>query len=186
MLVTFGALNRTSELTAMKATGISLYRIITPVLVVTVLISVGLFAFDETYLPAANRRQEALLSIIKDKPAQTFFRPDRKWISGQTNSAGEPARIFYYQFFDAETNNVFANLTVFEFDPATFTLQRRIFATSAALGSARQQLGLRQRLAAHLLRRNHRQLPALHRLHLPRDPRAAHLLQEGSTSPRRR
>jgi LPS export ABC transporter permease LptG len=130
VLVTFGAFNRTSELTAMKTSGISLYRIITPVLVVTVLISVGLFAFDESYLPSANRRQEALLSIIKDKPAQTFSHPDRQWISGQTNNAGEPARIFYYQRFDAETNK-FANLTVFEFDPAGFTLQRRIFATSA-------------------------------------------------------
>ena len=130
VLVTFGALNRTSELTAMKTSGISLYRIITPVLVVTVLISIGLFAFDESYLPSANRRQEALLSIIKDKPAQTFSRPDRQWISGQTNNAGEPSRIFYYQRFDAETNK-FANLTVFEFDPAGFTLQRRIFATSA-------------------------------------------------------
>jgi len=130
VLVTFVAFNRTSELTAMKTSGISLYRIITPVLVVTVLISVPLFAFDESYLPSANRRQEALLSIIKDKPAQTFSRPDRQWISGQTNNAGEPARIFYYQRFDAETNK-FANLTVFEFDPAGFTLQRRIFATSA-------------------------------------------------------
>ena len=105
VLITFGALNRTSELTAMKSTGISLYRIITPVLFVTLLISAGLFAFDEFYLPAANRRQEALLSIIKDKPAQTFFRPDRQWISGQTNNAGEPARIFYYQYFDAETEH---------------------------------------------------------------------------------
>jgi LPS export ABC transporter permease LptF/LPS export ABC transporter permease LptG len=130
VLVTFGAFNRTSELTAMKTSGLSLYRIITPVLVVTVLISAGLFAFDESYLPTANRRQEALLSIIKDKPAQTFSRPDRQWISGQTNNAGEPARIFYYQRFDAETNK-FANLTVFEFNPAGFTLQRRIFATSA-------------------------------------------------------
>jgi LPS export ABC transporter permease LptG/LPS export ABC transporter permease LptF len=131
VLVTFGSLNRTSELTAMKSSGVSLYRIITPVLFVTLLISAGLFIFDEFYLPAANRRQEALLSIIKDKPAQTFSRPDRKWISGQTNNAGEPARIFYYQYFNPEANK-FANLTVFEFDPATFTLQRRIFAASAS------------------------------------------------------
>jgi len=130
VLVTFGSLSRTSELTAMKSSGISLYRIITPVLVVTVLISAGLFAFDELYLPAANRRQEALLSIIKDKPTQTFSRPDRQWISGQTNNAGEPSRIFYYQYFNAE-KDTFANLTVFEFDPASFTLQRRIFAATA-------------------------------------------------------
>ena len=130
VLVTFGALSRSSEITAMKATGVSLYRIITPVLIVTLLISVGLFAFDEVYLPTANRRQEALLSVIKNKPAQTFLRPDRKWISGQTTASGEPSRIFYYQFFDAD-KNVFANLSVFEFQPNTFVLQRRIFAASA-------------------------------------------------------
>jgi LPS export ABC transporter permease LptG/LPS export ABC transporter permease LptF len=130
VLVTFGTLNRTSELTAMKSSGISLYRIITPVLVVTILISACLFVFDELYLPAANRRQEALLSVIKDKPTQTFSRPDRQWISGQTNNTGEPSRIFYYQYFNAEKDS-FANLTVFEFDPATFSLQRRIFAASA-------------------------------------------------------
>jgi LPS export ABC transporter permease LptG len=114
----------------MKATGISLYRIVTPVLITTILIAGGLFAFDELYLPAANRRQEALRSVIKDKPAQTFLRPDRKWISGQNGPSGTPARIFYYQFFDAN-KNVFANLSVFEFNPATFALERRIFASSA-------------------------------------------------------
>jgi LPS export ABC transporter permease LptF/LPS export ABC transporter permease LptG len=130
VLVTFGALSRSSELTAMKATGISLYRIVTPVLITTLLIAAGLFAFDEFYLPAANRRQEALRSIIKNKPAQTFLRPDRKWISGQAQPTGSPSRVFYYQFFDP-AKNVFANLTVFEFDSASFTLQRRIFASSA-------------------------------------------------------
>ncbi len=139
VLVTFGALARSSEFTAMKAAGVSLYRVITPVLVLTAVIGVSLFAFDEFYLPAANRRQEALRSVIKGKPAQTFLRPDRKWISGQTFAeeglthaarVAEPSRIFYYQFFDPD-RNVFANLTVFEFDPVTFTLQRRIFASSA-------------------------------------------------------
>ena len=129
VLITFGTLSKTSEITAMKATGTSLYRIITPVLVTTLLISIGLFAFDEFYLPAANRRQEALRSVIKDKPARTFLRPDRNWISGQTNNVGDPARIFYYQYFDAN-KNAFANLTVFEFEPNSFILRRRIFAAS--------------------------------------------------------
>jgi LPS export ABC transporter permease LptG/LPS export ABC transporter permease LptF len=130
VLITFGAFSRTSELTAMKATGISLYRIAAPVLVVALALSVALFAFDETYLPGANRRQEALRAEIKGKPAQTFLRPDRKWMSGQTLGNKEPTRIFYYQFFDPD-KNAFANLTVFEFQPGSFTLTRRIFATSA-------------------------------------------------------
>ncbi len=130
VLITFGALSRSSELTAMKAIGVSLYRIVTPILVIAATLSLALFAFDEFYLPTANRRQEALLSAIKGKPSQTFLRPDRQWISGQTNSSGNPKRIFYYQFFDPD-RDVFANLTVFEFQPKTFALTRRLYAGSA-------------------------------------------------------
>ena len=130
VLITFGTLSRTSELTAMKATGISLYRVVAPILVIAAILSATLFIFDEVYLPTANRRQEALLSTIKGKPTQTFLRPDRKWISGQASGSGEPTRIFYYQFFDPD-KDVFANLTVFEFQPGTFALTRRIFAASA-------------------------------------------------------
>jgi LPS export ABC transporter permease LptG len=130
VLITVGAFSRSSELTAMKASGVSLYRLILPLLALAAILAVSLFSFDEFYLPAANRRQEALRSVIKGKPAQTFLRPDRKWISGQQDSVGEPTRIFYYQFFDPD-KDVFANLTVFEFEPNSFHLRRRIFAGAA-------------------------------------------------------
>ncbi len=129
VLVTFGVLNRSSELTAMKATGISLYRVIVPVLVIAAVLALGLFLFDESYLPGANRRQEALLSVIKGRPAQTFLRPDQQWIFGKQEPA-RPGRIYYYQFFDPDHDR-FANLSVFEFDPENFSLTRRIFATTA-------------------------------------------------------
>jgi LPS export ABC transporter permease LptG len=129
VLVTFGVLTKTSELTAMKATGISLYRVMVPIVLVATILGVALFLFDESYLPGANRRQEALLSVIKGRPAQTFLRPDRKWIFGRQDP-GKPGRIFYYQFFDPEQER-FANLTVFEFNPEDFSLSRRIFAANA-------------------------------------------------------
>jgi len=126
VLVTFGVLNRNSEIIAMKATGISLYRLVIPIVSIAATLAVGLFLFDEFYLPQANRRQEALRSTIKGRPPQTFLHPEEKWIFGQPR-AGEPGRIFYYQFFDPDANE-FANLSIFEFDPATFALSRRIFA----------------------------------------------------------
>ena len=129
VLVVFGALNRTNELTAMKATGISLYRIIVPILVIASVLSISLFLFDEVYLPAANRKQEALHNVIKGRPAQTYLRPDRKWMFGM-QEAGKPGHIFYYEFFDPD-NDRFANITVFEFDPTTFSLSRRVFAAGA-------------------------------------------------------
>jgi LPS export ABC transporter permease LptG/LPS export ABC transporter permease LptF len=126
VLVTFGVLNRNSELIAMKATGISLYRLVVPIVAIAAILAVSLFLFDEFYLPQANRRQEALRSVIKGRPPQTFLHPEQKWIFGQPRP-GEPGRIFYYQFFDLD-HSEFANLSVFEFDPSTFALSRRITA----------------------------------------------------------
>jgi LPS export ABC transporter permease LptG len=129
VLVTFGVLNRNSELIAMKATGISLYRLVVPIVTISAILSVSLFLFDEYYLPQANRRQEALRNIIKGKPPQTVTHPEHNWIFGEPGP-GEPGRIFYYQFFDPSQNQ-FANLAVFEFDPSTFAISRRIFAARA-------------------------------------------------------
>jgi LPS export ABC transporter permease LptG len=126
VLVTFGVLNRNSEIVAMKATGISLYRLVIPIISISAVLAVCLFLFDDYYLPAANRRQEALHSTIKGRPPQTFLHPEEKWMFGQTHP-GEQGRIFYYQFFDPD-NNAFANLSIFEFNPSTFALSRRIFA----------------------------------------------------------
>lgn len=125
-LVTFGVLNRNSEIIAMKATGISLYRLVIPIVSIAVILAVSLFVFDEFYLPQANRKQEQLRSVIKGRPPQTFLDPEQKWIFGQPHP-GEPDRIFYYQFFDRDRAE-FANMQVFELDPATFSITRRIYA----------------------------------------------------------
>ncbi|HEX3436376.1 MAG TPA: LPS export ABC transporter permease LptG [Pseudacidobacterium sp.] len=129
VLVVFGLMNRSSELVAMKASGVSLYRLVVPVLVIASILAVSLFVFDEVYLPSANRKQEELRNIIKGKPAQTYQQIDRKWMFGM-QQPGKPGRIFYYEFFDSD-NDRFANITVFEFDPTTFSLSRRIFASGA-------------------------------------------------------
>jgi LPS export ABC transporter permease LptG/LPS export ABC transporter permease LptF len=128
-LVTFGVLNRNSEIIAMKATGISLYRLVVPIVSIAAVLAVALFLFDQFYLPQANRRQEALHNIIKGRPPQTVLHPEQNWIFGEQRH-GEPDRIFYYQFFDPDRNE-FANLSLFEFDPSTFALSRRIFAARA-------------------------------------------------------
>jgi LPS export ABC transporter permease LptG/LPS export ABC transporter permease LptF len=124
VLITFGLMNRSNEITAIKATGTSIYRIVTPVLVAAAVLAVGLFFADQFYLPHTNQRQEALHNQIKGKPAQTYLRPDRKWIFGQHND------IYYYQFFDPDRDQ-FANVTIFQIDPASFAITQRIHADSA-------------------------------------------------------
>jgi len=130
VLVTFSVLNCNSEIIAMKATGISLYRLVVPVVSIAACLAVCLFLFDQYYLPQANRKQESLRNVIKGRPAQTYLNPNETWIFGPRAAAGEPGCIFYYEFFDPDTNE-FANLSVFEFEPSTFKLTRRIFARRA-------------------------------------------------------
>ena len=130
VLVTFSVLNRNSEIIAMKATGISLYRLVIPVVSIAVCIALCLFLFDQFYLPQANRRQESDRNVIKGRPPQTYLHPEAQWIFGPKSAPGQPGCIFYYEFFDADTNE-FANLSVFEFNPATFQLTGRIFAQRA-------------------------------------------------------
>ncbi len=127
VLVTFGLMQKGNEVTAMKATGISVYRISLPVLVLAAIMPVGIFFADQFYLPVVSKRQDALWNQIKGKPAQTYLRPDRKWIFGQHSS------IYYYEFFDANTNQ-FGGISVFEFDPKTFELTRRVYARGAHWG----------------------------------------------------
>jgi LPS export ABC transporter permease LptG len=124
VLVTFGLLQRSNEITAIKATGISLYRLVIPVLIVSTLVAGVLFLSDQIYLPYTNKRQDALRNRIKGKPAQTYLRPDRKWIFGQHSD------IYYYQFFDPD-RDVFGGVSVFQFDPHTFQITHRITADRA-------------------------------------------------------
>ena len=60
VLITFGLMNRSNEITAIKATGTSVYRIVTPVLAAATILAAGLFFADQFYLPHTNKRQEAL------------------------------------------------------------------------------------------------------------------------------
>lgn len=132
VLITFGLLEKSSEITAMKASGMSIYRVIFPVLVMAAIVAGGLFFFDQLYLPQLNKKQDALRNQIKGKPAQTYLRPDRKWIFGQHST------IYYYEFFDPDQNR-FGSISAFEFDPHTFQITRRVYAERAYWSNALQR-----------------------------------------------
>ena len=124
ILVTFGVLTKHNEVTALKACGVSVYRLTAPILLAGVILSGGLFAFDHYLVPEADRRQDALRAEIKGRPAQTFLRPDRRWISGLKD------RMFFYKYFD-QSENVMLGVNVYEIDPVRFRLKRHISAERA-------------------------------------------------------
>ena len=123
-LATLGLLAKNNEVTAFKACGISLFRLSLPLILAGILLTAGMFLLDDTFLPYANQRQDALRDLIKGRPAETYFQPAHQWIYGENN------QVFNYQFFDPD-HNLFGGLNVYEIDPATFELHRRVYASRA-------------------------------------------------------
>ena len=100
-LITFGLLSRTSEITAAKALGVSLYRMAVPVLAAGVLMG-GLAALlDFTILPVTNARKAELRRVIKghEEPAGVR-RATRQWFYSQAPDGG--GFIYNYLHFNPQ------------------------------------------------------------------------------------
>ncbi len=78
-LMVFGNLGEKLELTAMKAAGISLFRIMAPLMVLMGLIAVGAFFFQNNVLPIAQSRMWTLMFSVRQKtpeveiPEKSFY-----------------------------------------------------------------------------------------------------------------
>ena len=64
-LMTFGNLGENYELTAMKAAGISLQRIMKPLIILTIIISIAAFWFSNNMLPVANLKFYSLFWDVR-------------------------------------------------------------------------------------------------------------------------
>jgi LPS export ABC transporter permease LptF/LPS export ABC transporter permease LptG len=123
ILATLGIMSKNNEIVACKASGISLYRLAIPTLFAGLALAGSMIVLDDTFLPYANQRQDALRNQIKGRPPQTYKQPER-WIFGQNS------KIYNYDLFDPG-QNLFGGLTVLEVDPVSFEIRRRIFAARA-------------------------------------------------------
>jgi LPS export ABC transporter permease LptG/LPS export ABC transporter permease LptF len=100
VLVTFGLLSRTSELSVMKACGISVYRAAAPLIVLSLVWSGALFGLEQQVMAYANRRAVALDDQIRGRPPRTFGLLNRRWLVGR---AGD---IYHYAYYDAARNTI--------------------------------------------------------------------------------
>jgi LPS export ABC transporter permease LptG len=125
-LVTVGLLTKNSELTVMRACGISLYRSTLPLLLFALLFSGVLFGLQEQVLADSNREAARLNGIIRGYPMQSFGVLNRQWIIGRSDD------IYHYDYFDTRANR-FSRLSMFHLDEATWKLDTLTYARDAAL-----------------------------------------------------
>ncbi len=78
-LMTFGNLGEKFELTALKASGISLFKIMRPLIVFMIFVSIGAFFFQNNVLPIAQTKMWTLLFSVRQKspeveiPEKSFY-----------------------------------------------------------------------------------------------------------------
>lgn len=77
-LMTFGNLGEKFELTAMKAAGISLFRIMRPLIIVMTAIAIGAFFFQNDVLPIAKTKMYTLLLSMRQKSPEVDI-PERSF-----------------------------------------------------------------------------------------------------------
>lgn len=111
-LITFALLSRSNEITAIKALGISLYRLALPVIVAAALLA-GLAGFVQSeILPAASVRIAELEAKIKNEEpvgVAAVRRADRQWLVSPDNV------IYNYRQYLADRQTALV-LQVFRFD----------------------------------------------------------------------
>ena len=126
-LVTIGLLTKTSELTVMKACGVSLYRAALPIFLASLALSGVLFGLSETVMATANREAEALNFEIRSgvRRSRTIDVLSRQWIVAGDGS------IYHYLHFEPERNEI-GSLSIYEFGGEPWGLTRRTFAGAAS------------------------------------------------------
>jgi len=117
-LLTYSFLSKYSEITAMKANGISLYRISLPVLAVAAAVSVFLFCFTEMITPASVQKMEHIIKVeVQKQQTLGFFKQNEIWYRSQN-------AIYNFKMFDVE-KNILQGVTINRLNP-DFTMKTRI------------------------------------------------------------
>jgi lipopolysaccharide export system permease protein len=117
-LLTYSSLSKFSEITAMKANGISLYKISIPPLIFAVLISIFLFFFNELITPSAVQKTERIVHVeVQKQTTFGFFKQNEIWYRGEN-------AIYNFKMFDVNKDMLLGiNINYLNSD---FTMKARI------------------------------------------------------------
>lgn len=125
ILIAYGTLSRSNQITALLIGGQSNLRLSLPFLLGATLIIAGLFLLSEKVLPLTNREQDARYNIIKGKKLEQSVAA-----LGQYWAQGEDGTIYAYHY--TNQSNILLNTTAYRLNAETGVLQEVIQADETA------------------------------------------------------
>ena len=127
VLVTFGLLSRSSELTVMKACGISLYRSSLSVILLSLVFSMTIFQLEQRVLASSNRQAEIIDAKIRGRTPRVFDAMNRQWVLGRDGA------IYHYAGYNPEAKEL-ATLRIYQPAPDAWRLRTMTAADRADFG----------------------------------------------------
>lgn len=122
-ILLFVGLSRSNELTALKAGGVSLYRVSLPVFGLAGLVTLGALGFQEIVMPALNQRAvEVDEARIKRRTLPELRKRTQIWYRGREGEGAE-SRIYHIGLLDP-ANRQMSGVTVLKLG-SDFTLRQR-------------------------------------------------------------
>ena len=124
-LLAYGSLNENSEIKALKSIGISIYRIILPGLILSILMSYMTFIFNNNIVPSTNKQAEIVLanslgrSFVNEEGEDIIFSKKGEIIDPYTNykKRGVTHLFYAWKFVDGKMLDV----TIIDFSKLGFT-----------------------------------------------------------------
>jgi LPS export ABC transporter permease LptG len=123
VLLTFSVMSKNNEIVAVQVSGISLYRLALPAIVIGILLSIGYFYIQEGIAPNANRKALKTMDIIRKQVSPEEQEFHKNWVMGSNNE------FYFYDYYNLKLNK-YAQFNVINLDN-TFTIKKRITATFA-------------------------------------------------------
>jgi lipopolysaccharide export system permease protein len=122
-ILLFLGLSRANELTALKANGISLYRVSLPVFAMAGVVTVGALGFQEFAMPVLNQKGvEVDETKIKRRTLPQLQKRTELWYRGRDGQGGE-GRIYHIDLLDP-VNQEMSGVSILELGP-DFAMRRR-------------------------------------------------------------
>ena len=132
-LYAFSRLASENEITAMKASGVSLRNVLTPVLFAAAGVTVFMVLFNDQILPRANHRLRSLQGDIAQKKPTFALRE-------QMINEVSPGKLYLRAGRLSSVNNVMREITIYDVGDAT--RQRTIYADSGNMAMSPDQADL--------------------------------------------
>jgi LPS export ABC transporter permease LptG len=131
--LTFGIMSRFNEVTAVKASGTSVYRMSMPVLMAATTLSILAYLNYDYLMPFSNQRASQLKDAIRGRSPRSYLPSGQRWVFGDhgrlynfTNYIPAPIPII-----SAAGSGIFQSFSAYDLDPATFEINGRVYARTA-------------------------------------------------------